>query len=486
MQFYFSYPMSETQSYYLLQDCLVALYFQLYFLLKQCWTTRVYGEGWGYCKYGDGVISDGCGSWICPEAVTKGKEYKKDKETKEKLKQQPDLGILNQQNCGSSAKNPSPLQAFLTDCLKGFTCPVLVDGTSGKKYQENLMELRKDSKANANLYSECYPQFLEHRGHTSKIFGTECALPMGFSGSFRSGGAPAPGAGGSGSGSAAAGQGNGMIGLGIHSVIATYASTDMSSASLYQITRCICSLTRRVPRSTGTIFGFFYGLVDVYSGDRGGFKNALEGELKSCPGYREPSCLLDAIKEWRGVTHNDDHKKGSLDSLYNNGDQCDTCGKYLQTLSGSLYKSVAPQFTATYLSWIIHLTWILHKGLESFLEAFKDISCEDCGCSKKDDCKSGECKKGTHGEKCCCDNVVVCAGVHGLFYRFGFSYTNTGFLSGKKKVNALRADPQFHLYHPVAIRCVHHWHLVDSAGVSAVVNDCESGSDAYPVALEKP
>ncbi|GFE52783.1 variant erythrocyte surface antigen beta subunit, putative [Babesia ovis] len=411
MQFWFSYPLSETQSYYLLQDCLVALYYQLYFLECQTFSGYTEGYGWGYCKYGDGVKCEdvdgtGCLSWIC--SLGNGSQGAHGNVTS---------GSGNQ--CGSSASNPSPLQAFLTDCLKGFTCE-----------EVDTAKLKTLTSNNHKDYSKCYPQFLEHRGHT-KVFGQECAVPMGFSGSFRSGGPIAK--------QAAAGQDNGMIGLGIYALLEYYSNSNMATASLYQVTRCICSLTRRVPRSTGTLYGFFYSIGGMckkdYSGNGQVVHSALKGEMGRCPGWREPECLMGALFNWRGVTHRPGqpgyHENGTLDSLNRCNDAKATCGHYLNPITGYLYNSLSDRFCETYVSWIVHLTWRLQSGLKSLREAFKDISCEDCKCKKSTKCKAGGCTKGTHDSKCCCESVADCAGVLGLFYRFGFNYIDAYKVAGK-------------------------------------------------------
>ncbi|GFE56082.1 variant erythrocyte surface antigen beta subunit, putative [Babesia ovis] len=176
--FEFRFPMSETESYYLLQDCLVALYYQMYFLKQQCnWErqqTTGDGFGWAFCRYGYEVNGTGCGSWQCPQ----GKGISgSDKHGENK--------------CGTSTSGtPSPLQAFLTDCLPGFTCSKVKGFMDGNG---------KGKLNNISGYLECYPPFTEHLGHPT-VPGTECAVPMGFSGSFREGG-PA-----SGTGTAAAGN----------------------------------------------------------------------------------------------------------------------------------------------------------------------------------------------------------------------------------------------------------------------------------------
>ncbi|GFE56036.1 variant erythrocyte surface antigen beta subunit, putative [Babesia ovis] len=394
MQFYFSYPMSETQSYYLLQDCLVALYYQLYFLCYQCYWGRKSGYGWNWCRYGKDVQCDGCTSWICPVGNKKNYSHKE---------------------CGQNP-SASPLQAFLCDCLPGFACPeVKVD----------------DLKEISTKYSDCYPEFLKHRDHVRNKPGQYCPIPMGFTGCFKTG-KPLK---------SSVFGGDGVVGLGINAGLYYYAQNDLINSSLYQITRCISSLTRRVPRSTGTIFGFLYSLVDVYQKGvkQGGFNTKLDEELKCCPGSMEPSGLMTAVSKWRGGSHNNKtyglHDKGTLDSLHN----CtsDTCGKYLQPLTGSLYNSVAPQFCETYVSWIVHLTCKLKQGFIEFRDAFNKIDCKEAGCGQKPSGGSHSpdhcCTAGQQHSKCECTSVVECVGVHGLFYRFGFTYRDSGSMNGRSK-----------------------------------------------------
>ncbi|GFE55586.1 variant erythrocyte surface antigen alpha subunit, putative [Babesia ovis] len=380
--FKFSYPVTETQSYYLLQDCLVALYFQLYFLKQQCNWNRSDGFDWTRCKYGNGVDCDGCPSWICQVGDrTAHTGTGKDK-------------------CGKSGENkPSPLQAFLCDCLPGFTCSKVKGFLDGNG---------KGKLNNISGYLSCYPPFTEHLGHPT-VPGTECPVPMGFTGCFK-GSTPALGAGGSGSaGSAVGGKGGAaagspMDGLSLNAILDAYANDDLRDSCLYQITRCICSLTRRVPRSTGTLYGFFYGLgAMLYKGDGGGqgqqsgsgvsndnakkFLDTLKQELSCCPGYRNPDCLMIAVYDWRGQTHeeknakngnsynNGYHGNGTLDSLHNCETPSATCGKYLHPLTGSLYNSVATQYCDTYLSWILYLSGRLQDGLKALLKEFNCIDC---------------------------------------------------------------------------------------------------------------
>ncbi|GFE56084.1 variant erythrocyte surface antigen alpha subunit, putative [Babesia ovis] len=399
--------MSVTESYYLLQDCLVALYYQLYFLKQQCnWKrqdTSGDGFGWAFCRYGADVNGDRCVSWICPQAkaATKneGTKYNQVLENHTKA-------------CGQQS-SASPLQAFLTDCLPGFTCRELLEGGTTNKKE----------------YDKCYMEFLEHRGHCPP--GQYCPIPMGFSGSFRKG---------SGSSTAAAG----MSGLALNAITANYANDDLTDSCLYQITRCISSLTRRVPRSTGTLYGFFYSIGGICKKDGGRSKGgqavneALSKEFLCCPGWRDPQCLLGAV----GNMRSGGKECASFYGLTDCGDNgtppgSSTCGKYLHPLTGSLYNSVAPQFVDTYISWMVYLSYKLHEGLQRLLEEFKKIQCtKENGCTGKGgqgSCETKGCKKTTHGTvECCCDNIVKCAGVYGLFYRYGFSFLSPVTLTGNE------------------------------------------------------
>ncbi|GFE56002.1 variant erythrocyte surface antigen beta subunit, putative [Babesia ovis] len=411
--FEFRFPMSETESYYLLQDCLVALYYQMYFLKQQCnWIrqdTSGDGFGWAFCRYGDQVNGTGCGSWICPQAKAASDTSGGQNDYSGTLKKHTG-------QCGQNG-NMSPLQAFLTDCLPGFTC---------EKVKANMEKYCKEQCDITKKYSDCYPDFLKHRDHAG--YGQYCPIPMGFSGSFKK----SKGASGT--------SGVGMSGLGLNAICAHYANDDLTDSCLYQLTRCICSLTRRVPRSTGTLYGFFQGIISVYGGSGGGatekFKKALDVELQlatfglgsgTSGSGTGTSGLMTAVMDWKGKAH--ESKCETLDSLSSCGgaDQGgNTCGKYLHPISGSLYNSVATQYTDTYLSWIIHLTGVLQSGLESLLVEFTRISCKDCkknpdssttgtgggsplppsGCQST--CTGGP--NGQHGEKdkgCSCHNLVI-------------------------------------------------------------------------------
>ncbi|GIX63391.1 variant erythrocyte surface antigen-1 family protein [Babesia caballi] len=86
----FSYPSSTLGAFNALANYAYALQFQLTFLLQQCGYDYADGCGWFYCRYGNKVQVSNVKSHLCPQ---------------------------EDGDCSTS----SPLQAFLTDKLKGFS-----------------------------------------------------------------------------------------------------------------------------------------------------------------------------------------------------------------------------------------------------------------------------------------------------------------------------------------------------------------------------
>ncbi|GFE53583.1 variant erythrocyte surface antigen alpha subunit, putative [Babesia ovis] len=368
--------------------------------------------------YGDGVNCDGCPSWQCPQG--KGINGSSDQHSSDP--------------CGQNGKGASPLQAFLCDCLKGFTCDQLTDENS--ECGKQLKELKSGSPK--GIYEKCYPDIGDHRQHILDKPGQYCPIPMGFKDCFRdktTGGDGSAGSAVGGKGGSGVASSSDCVGMGINAILECYANWDISQSSLYQITRCISSLTRRVPRSTGTIFGFFYGLGNVYVSTASGagkqgvndnpLKEALLGELRECPGFCKPEDLMASFMKWRTNGHKDNtHKakngnpcEGTFDSLYrSDGNSSFTCGRYIFPLSGTLYNALAPQFCDTYISWMVYLSGRLKEGLKALLSEFNKINCQKSGCGQK---TGGThcCEGGQQHKDCKCENVVKCAGVLSTFYR---------------------------------------------------------------------
>ncbi|EDO05472.2 variant erythrocyte surface antigen-1 alpha subunit [Babesia bovis T2Bo] len=61
----FTYPTVSIQAYNQVVHYIRALFYQLYFLRKQCAVKVALGGKWRECRYGDGVVSKGVNSWMC-------------------------------------------------------------------------------------------------------------------------------------------------------------------------------------------------------------------------------------------------------------------------------------------------------------------------------------------------------------------------------------------------------------------------------------
>ncbi|EDO07803.1 variant erythrocyte surface antigen-1 alpha subunit [Babesia bovis T2Bo] len=61
----FTYPTVSIQAYNQVVHYIRALFYQLYFLRKQCAVKVAMGGKWRECRYGDGVVSKGVISWMC-------------------------------------------------------------------------------------------------------------------------------------------------------------------------------------------------------------------------------------------------------------------------------------------------------------------------------------------------------------------------------------------------------------------------------------
>ncbi|EDO05606.1 variant erythrocyte surface antigen-1 alpha subunit [Babesia bovis T2Bo] len=61
----FTYPGVPIQAYNQVVHYIRALFYQLYFLRKQCAVKVTCGGKWRECRYGDGVVSKGVISWMC-------------------------------------------------------------------------------------------------------------------------------------------------------------------------------------------------------------------------------------------------------------------------------------------------------------------------------------------------------------------------------------------------------------------------------------
>ncbi|GIX61454.1 variant erythrocyte surface antigen-1 family protein [Babesia caballi] len=205
-QFKLSIPSSGAGIFGALSNYAYALQFQLYFLYAQCYSTYSQGRGWRGCRFGseinkgskDPVISHTCGGFNCGSNQSTCNHggtgnYSGCKHNK---KNDPD-------QCGNSS-NLSPLQAFLTDNLQGFS--LSPSSTSG--------------------HLSDHPP------------GSMCHVKMGFDPKHL--------------------RQNAGTGNYIYSALGSFCSVPYTP--LRQLCEKIGCLTKRTPRTLGDIFGFIWHL----------------------------------------------------------------------------------------------------------------------------------------------------------------------------------------------------------------------------------
>ncbi|GIX63764.1 variant erythrocyte surface antigen-1 family protein [Babesia caballi] len=99
------------------------------------------------------------------------------------------------------------------------------------------------------------------------------------------------------------------------------------------------------------------------------------------------------------------------------------CGGYLYPLTHTFGSIFAPMHASSYLSWFLHLTDDLDAGLRNMLETFKGLKCTGCS----------NCKVGSHGGTGCkCPSIVDCVDVMPLLYENGFQFYDARWLKGWK------------------------------------------------------
>ncbi|GIX62731.1 variant erythrocyte surface antigen-1 family protein [Babesia caballi] len=169
-----------------------ALQFQLYFLYRQCQNNYSYTCGWNECRYGSGVAAAGLTSHLCPKGCSQrngGDEHNRG-----------DHSRCRHADCSGQ----SPLQAFLTDNLKGFC---------------------RQQPGTSNHLTECSDRSM-------------CHVPMGFAGKLRTG-----------------------AGGGLNIAYALNPFCGGPSDPLRQLSEKLSCLTKRTPRTLGDVFGFHLQLV---------------------------------------------------------------------------------------------------------------------------------------------------------------------------------------------------------------------------------
>ncbi|GIX61580.1 extracellular matrix-binding ebh [Babesia caballi] len=439
-----------------------ALQFQLYFLYRQCQNNYSYTCGWKQCAFGKNVNARIQGSivvsYICPTGCTKGSH---DHSTR------PDQ--CEHTGCGESTKG-SPLQAFLTDNLKGFC--------------------RQHPGTSTHL-TEC-------------SLGSLCHVPMGFNPmDLRTA-------------SNASTQGENIC-------LTLRAFCGGFNTPLRQLSEKLGCLTKRTPRVLGDLFGFTWHLNGQLFKDRPtpkslaamlvkamgsnnpptvpgflfnilkvkasplstsspsptGLSRSLEAMAPTIPFLYQlfmaedsnslPGTLFDLNQHCHTKENKSDaivNKKPNqrLTVVTHNGDVCSTandlwslyqpvgqkpsppddtdpykdcrngnCGPYLYPLThsdGATFGKPAP-YASTYLSWMVYLTDDLQSWFQDMLDEFKDIDCKALGCIGKSQCNHSAGQHGTPAA-CSCPSVVQCGGTLPLLYRHGFRYFNPAVLMGWK------------------------------------------------------
>ncbi|GIX62369.1 variant erythrocyte surface antigen-1 family protein [Babesia caballi] len=432
-QFNLGIPSSGAGIFGALSNYTYALQFQLHFLYQQCNNSYTIGCGWNECSYGrkinESLTDTIVPSHICPTGCsTSGHD------TGDHTKG----GACEHRGCGTQGKF-SPLQAFLTDSLPGF--------------------------------SRGHPS--DPSSHLATCSGYLCHVPMGFKAENLR----------------AASNGNTQ---GSHISLALGSFCGGFNTPLRQLSEKLKCLTKRTPRTLGDLFGFVWHLNgQLFTSQNettvnASLKKFFESLGVSVPDWEEmsklaPSTFWGHVQErieqlmsqptsaptqsgieksltvfsglpfWYNLfmvkpddslpvrlfkLKSTDHNKAGksnyqghhddLYSLYN--PECKenekTCGPYLSPLTHSAGATYAPDHASVYLSWLAYLTDDFHEWFQDMLDEFKNIDCTKSGCGGESKCSQSH-ANGTHGttsNECKCDSVVQCGGTLPLLYRHGFRY----------------------------------------------------------------
>ncbi|GIX61595.1 variant erythrocyte surface antigen-1 family protein [Babesia caballi] len=448
-----TYP-AGASLFHALSNYAYALQFQLSFLHQQCMSGSV-NCGWLQCKYGKNVPTH-TASHICPTPCKNSSAA----DCRHDGRAANSTGCKHGDNCGKNSN--SPLQAFLTDKLKGFCLP-------------------QQSISDSTNHLDNHPP------------GSMCHVPMGFNPNDLK-----P-------------SGTGQY---IFYTIEPFCRSPVSP--LRQLSEKLFCLTKRTPRTLGAIFGFYLQLVGQLFNTRmttfdlaGSILVHLDSSIRRNTLPSDAASALTAInKNLAGDNAPPQHPSGhtlSLLSLYNdfpfwfqlfmvpdsvalpltpfdlrqhchnkkdNGSTIEhispagkescvhstsepgdlwsvcypiydaqkypnckdgNCGGYLSSLTQSTGATYAPKFALTYLSWVLYLADDLQSGLHELLSEFTHIDCKHSGCNTKSSVTC-QCKPGQHGissgTTCSCNSIVQCGGVLPLLYRNGFQFYDAHSLNG--------------------------------------------------------
>ncbi|GIX64853.1 variant erythrocyte surface antigen-1 family protein [Babesia caballi] len=440
-----SYPSSFPTLFSTLSNCTYALQFQLHFLYQQCRLKYSLGSGWRGCQFGKSTNPQGTTveSHICSAGCNKSH--------------------LN----GDHSSNPkckhndcvvSPLHAFLTDNLKGFSLPT---ETNKIKYFDGHMA--------------------QHPA------GSMCHVKMGFTYFTQ----------------------EKKKGSDIYNVLKVLCSG--AGAPLSEIAAKLSCLTKRTPKNMGDVFGFIWHLtgqlfknvktVDQLKSALSANHNSVEdfiakltksmappkpqpeqtGIIKSLQTMAPsipflyqlfrvnkddflPVTLFNVVQHCHKVDTQSGHDfkilhEASSNSVVTSGHNCSqnpndlwslcqpvgpapgggedahaacrgtNCGGYLYSLTHSYGSTYAPSYASAYLSWVSYLVDDLHEWLGEMRDDVNNISCKHCNITYS-------CFKGIVGaSQCQCPSVVSCSGVLPVLYSHGFQFYSPHSLSGGNDSN---------------------------------------------------
>eukprot|EP00371_Babesia_bovis_P003174 XP_001611821.1 variant erythrocyte surface antigen-1 family protein [Babesia bovis T2Bo] len=372
--FEFYYPSSERSWFAMVWDVVYALYFQLGFLYKQCNVDYKTGYGWKDCKYGKDVKSYESKTWICKPSQPKGP---------------------HNDQCGQAPSDYSPLQGYLCDKLTDFICE--------KNGEESQSE--SDSKS--------YCAHLDHRPPSQW-----CPIPMGFGDDLKN-------------------LTSQRKGEDLSEILSLYFEDKIRGSSLYQLMLYLGFVSLRPPRCLGDMFAFLCGigrLCDANPPPKDGTLEKLWGDKISWyPGAPNLENFTTALKILAGSCTKPDPSKDTSVSLCSlsppDESKCNSCTKYLCSISWSVYTVFSTRHIESYLSWVVYLIDDFKSNLEAFLNHLQSVECKS-GCSECSNIQKCHKQNSTGGCQC---KVVECKRILGALYRFGFTYQDISALKNDKK-----------------------------------------------------
>ncbi|GIX62285.1 variant erythrocyte surface antigen-1 family protein [Babesia caballi] len=371
-QFNLSIPSSGAGIFGALSNYTYALQFQLSFLYIQCRDTYTVGCGWRHCRFGKEINSGSNNS--APSHICNGYDCGEKSDCKHDgtngSNQCKHSKYTDTQSCGKTG-TPSPLQAFLTDKLRGF--------------------------------SRGHPS--DPSSHLASCSGSLCHVPMGFDGKLCA---------------------EASSGLNIAYALGSFCGG--FNTPLRQLSEKLGCLTKRTPRTLGDLFGFTWHLNgQLFPKSQLTTESWLNDLIRYTPFSSTVKEHINVLKTFVGTGHTDPHNTADLTSLYSSGcnKSTQTCGPYLYPLThsdGATFGKPAP-YASTYLSWVLYLTDELYESLQEFLDTINGHACKGC---------KHNCSNGHAGSTCQCPSVVDCADVLPLLYRHGFRFLSAFRLKGMK------------------------------------------------------